>query len=334
MRGMRNMSKSPLPFPDSARPWEKTRVLVAGASGFVGSHLAARLVALGADVTALRSCRSSEPALESQTFRWVKADLLDFNAVEALIRSVSPEVVFHLAGVVNLERRADVAQACLTTNIFSTLHLLEAVKRLPDARLIFTSTTEVYGSNIPPFREDQLPQPPSPYAVSKLAAEGLCRLAWQVDGLRTVVVRMTSVYGPGQPPHRAVSSIIRAALTGEAIDLWHASQQRDWLYVVDAVEGLLAIAGCKQATGEVVNLGSKARVSQRQLVEAVGRLLGVDVPVRFHEEPRRRGEAPVWFTDSSRALAWCGWQPRYLLEEGLEKTIRWQQEQMSLSQVA
>ena len=324
----------PARFPEPTSAWHDQRVLVTGASGFIGARLTARLSALGARVTAVRSGRGKRQPDAGPATRWREVDLLDAAAVQALIIQEQPAVVFHLAGVVNLERTPEVARACLTVNVLGTHNLLDALRAHPVARLLYASTTEIYGNNTPPFREDQVPQPPSPYAVSKLAWEHLCRVAWQADGVAVVSVRRASVYGPGQAPHRATSSSIRAGLTGEWTDIWHAEQRRDWLYLEDAIEGLLVLARCDQAIGQMVNLGSTTLISQRELVELVGRLLGVEMPVHLHQQPRRAAEAPVWSTDGSRAREWCGWQPRYTFEQGLQETIRWHQAQLNLQQHA
>ncbi len=261
--------------------------------------------------------------------RWITADVTDFASVHRMVEETRPSVVFHLASVVNLERSPEVARACFAVNTLGTIHLLQALRQLQTLRVVYASTTEVYGDNPTPFQEGQLPNPPSPYAVSKLAAEHFCRLAWRVDGVPAVVARMTATYGPGQASHRLITSLIRAALTQQPLEVSHAGQQRDWLYVDDAVDGLLAVARCPLAVGEVVNLGSTILMSTRELGARIERLLDTAIPVTWHEAPQRAGEAEVWSTDASRARDWCGWTPRYSLDEGLRETIAWHQAHLS-----
>lgn len=316
-----------LPEPTSA--WHDLPVLVTGASGFIGARLAARLSTLGACVTAVRSGRWRHQLDAWPAHRWRDVNLLDAAAVQALIAQERPAVVFHLAGVVNLARTPEVARACLTVNILGTHNLLDVLREYPVTRLLYASTTEIYGDNTPPFREDQMPRPPSPYAVSKLAGEHLCQLAWRVDRLPAVIARLTATYGPGQAPHRLVASVIQAALSSEPCEVSHAAQERDWLYVEDAVDGLLALVQCERAVGEIVNFGSTIRISQRTLVKRIQALTNSSIEVRFHERPARIGESPVWATDASRARDWCGWTPRSSLDEGLRETIAWYQGQLS-----
>ena len=291
----------------SKREWANQRVLVTGAAGFLGSHLVRRLAAEGAQVTALD--RSS-------------ADLEDRTSLRRIIASAEPSVVFHLAGRVDLARTPEITEACIRENMLATANVLWALQGVPVRACIMTSTTEVYGSNPPPFHEEQPVDPPSPYAVSKVAAEHLCRMMGRAYDLPVVILRMCTVYGPGQARERLIPSTIQAIQSGLPLDVTAGEQRRDFLFVEDAMDGLLRAGTASAARGHTINLGREEAVRVREVIDTIRRIMRADTwQPRYGALPQRAGEAAMWSTNSGKAARLLGWRPHTSLEDGLRATI-------------
>lgn len=306
--------------------------LITGVAGFIGSHLAAELLAQGWLVTGVdaRSAATDPVAAQnlsglaaSARFRLVAADIAVAD-LEVLLEGV--QVVFHLAALPGVRRSwGDRFADYLACNVLATQRLLEACAAVEVPRLVFASSSSVYGQvGGAPSRETDLPRPASPYGVSKLAAERLC-LAYAnrpgaVPGV--VALRYFTVYGPRQRPDMAVTRIMRAALSGRAVPLYGTgAQRRDFTYVSDVVSATIAAATAPAGSGEVVNVGSGASVPLADVVDEVARLAGVPVPVlRRIAQP---GDVDATAADLARARDLLGYQPRVGLAEGLRRQWEW-----------
>jgi len=298
------------------------KALVTGGAGFIGSHLAESLIARGHVVDVLDNLSSGSVSnLPSNGATYVHGDLTDPASVRDVVVASKPDLVFHLAGVVNLERSFQVADACLRVNVLGTLNLLRALDERRPTAFLLASTTEVYGNGPLPFRETQAAEPPSPYAVSKLAAEQLALSLHRASGFPAVVARIATSYGPRQPRARLIPSLIDAFTHGEPPALSDPTLSRDFLYVDDVVAGLMAAAEHPASHGEVINFGDEATYTIGHIAETVRRLTGATVSPRYGERKPRPNEARVWASDNGKACRLLGWQPRVTLVEGLERTI-------------
>lgn len=306
--------------------------LVTGGGGFIGSHLAGRLVDHGAEVHVVSRSASRGPgALQPPASVYVHAvDLADVDRVRDVVKRVAPTHVFHLAGRVDLGRSLEAGQACVRENIAATLNLLEALRGSSVATLVYTSTTEVYGRNPQPFREDQPVDPPSAYAVSKIAGEHLCRIYAELKGYRLCILRLASGYGPGQRPERLVPATILSCLRGSPIRLHSPDHRRDFIYVADLVDGIVRAAAKPLAAFEVINLGSEVSVSVIEIAERILRIAGQTVPVEV-AGPARPNEARCWSTSADRARQLLDWTPRTSLDEGLAQTFQWYAEAATMA---
>ncbi len=200
--------------------------------------------------------------------------------------------------------------------------LLEACVGRPIERLVYSSSSSVYGDDVPlPMREDMLPQPLSPYGVTKLAAEQLCILYWQNFQVPTTSLRYFTVYGPRQRPDMGFHKFLRAALRDEPIPLYGDGEQtRDFTYVDDAVEANI-LAATRAAPGGVYNIGGGSRVTVNEVLAMIGRVSG-RAP-KIAPQATQKGDMRHTFADTTRAKADLGFAPRVGLEEGLTAEHQW-----------
>lgn len=307
-------------------PTTGLRVLVTGAAGFIGAHLLRCLVAEGHEVHA--AVRGASPPVPPGV-RVHALDLLDAPRTMAAVKAIGPAVVFHLAGRVDLERSGAVARACIDENLTAHVNLLEALREVPPQRLVYTSSAEVYGANPPPFREDQPVDPPSPYAVSKVAAEHFCRIYGRLAGFDVCVARLAPAYGPGQPSARFVPSMVMGCLRGEPIRVRHPHQRRDFVYVGDLADGILRAGTRPLGAFEIVNLGSEDTIALGDLARQILDIAGFpDVPVERGNEPRPN-ETSRWGTSAEKARRLLGWRPETALKTGLAATVTWYRERFA-----
>jgi len=311
---------------------------VTGVAGFIGSHLAERLIAAGSRVVGV-DCFSDyyEPGLKRANladllgragFRMVEADLNRAD-LAGLLEGV--DVVFHQAGQPGVRASWGRSfESYAQANILATQALLEAALGLPRPlqRFVYASSSSVYGDAPDlPASESTLPRPVSPYGVTKLAAEHLCVLYAKL-GVPTVSLRYFTVYGSRQRPDMAFNKFIRALLAGGEIGInGDGEQTRDFTYVADIVDANLAAAAAPSDTvhGRVYNLGGGSRVTVNHVVRLLERITGSSARLRYN--PEQPGEARHTFADCTAARSDLAFAPRFSLEDGLRAEAEWIAEQ-------
>lgn len=303
--------------------------LVTGVAGFIGSRLALRLLEEGYAVrgvdcfTDYYDCKLKERNISllqgNPNFTLLRENLC--LAPEKLLDGA--ELVFHQAAQPGVRSSWGRDFAVYTRlNILAAQELLEAARRAGPVRFIFASSSSVYGeAKSLPMHEEDLPQPISPYGVSKLAAEHLCRLYYHNFGVPTVSLRYFTVYGPGQRPDMAFHRFIRALLKEEALVVYgNGEQTRDFTYIDDIVEANLAAAQNEEATGGVFNIGGGSRVSINEVIRTLGEIGGKELRVEYRAA--QEGDPGHTYADTLRARAVLGFQPRYTLREGLALQLK------------
>lgn len=306
------------------------RALVTGAAGFIGSTLADRLLQQGADVVGIdcftdyypRSLkeRNLARARQSARFAFVDDDLLDVD-MASLLDGVTH--IYHLAAQAGVRRSwGRDFDVYVSNNISATQRLLEACAGRPLERIVYASTSSVYGDEASiPMREDQRLQPVSPYGVSKLAAEHLGYLYHVNHGLPFVALRYFTVYGPRQRPDMGFHRFLSATMNGRPlVRFGDGEQTRDFTYVADAVSAAVA-AGTAGVPGRVYNIGGGSRVTVNHVFEIIGGLVGQ--PVRIEQQPPQKGDMRDTYADTSRAAAELGFAPSITLEQGLAEEYAW-----------
>jgi UDP-glucose 4-epimerase len=303
------------------------RVLVTGASGFIGSHLAKRLVRDGAEVHALTSAVSSvlpTRLLDVRTDLTIHGgNLADRSAMDALVRRVRPEVVFHLGAYTHVGKSWDRVDECIQTNVQGTVNLLQALAGTDYERFVYTGTSEIYGDVEVPFREDATVNPISPYSVSKYAGERYCRMFHQGHGWPIVMLRPFNAYGPAQSPDRIIPEIIVRAARGQELKVTTGRQTREFNFVEDLVDGFVLAGTVPGIEGRVINLGGGEEIAIRDLATMILDRMGNPIEAQIGALPDRPTEIWRMFCDNTQAREVLGWQPAHDLARGLDKTIAW-----------
>lgn len=299
-------------------------MLITGGAGMVGANLAARLVADGAHVFVLVRPTTDTirlRAIEHQ-LEYLVADLTDASAMREAVRRAKPEVVFHLASTLWARSSRDTAAVHVQTNVMGTLHLLEALREAPNARLVFTGSSAAYGGGSR-LHEDRVLLPGTIYGAAKASASLLMRAYARAGGVQTVELRLFMPYGPWEDPVRLIPHTVLCALAGRDVAMTRGEQQRDLVYIDDVVDALLLAAIRPVPPGSVFNIGSGIGVSVRCVVERILHLMGNPVVPRIGAMPTRPDEIMELSADIMAARDGLGWEPRVSLDEGLRACIQW-----------
>jgi UDP-glucose 4-epimerase len=306
------------------------KAFVTGVAGFIGSTLAERLCADGADVVGLDCFTDFYPraikernlsGLRGQPrFRLIESTIQDADLASLVAGRTH---VFHLAAQAGVRKSWGRDFGVYTVNnIEATQVLLEACAKRPPQRLVYASSSSVYGDHVAlPIREDALPQPVSPYGVTKLSAEQLCYLYHVNHGVPTVSLRYFTVYGPRQRPDMGFHRFLRATLCGDPITVYGDGEQtRDFTFVDDAVTATIA-AATRGVAGRVYNIGGGSRVTINDVLDMIGRVSGRRPHTQ--SDAAQKGDMRHTWADTSLARADLGFAPTVTLEEGLTAEYQW-----------
>jgi len=302
------------------------KALVTGCAGFIGSNLVDKLLESGYEVIGI-DCytdyypksikeRNISEAVKKHNFKLIQEDILNM--------SEFPEVdyVFHLAAQAGVRASWGKSFDIYTkNNIEATQRILEFYKERSIKKLVYASSSSVYGDVQLPMREDSPLRPLSPYGVTKLAGENLCYLYWKNYDIPTISLRYFTVYGPRQRPDMAIHKFVNAILNKKAITIYDdGTQMRDFTYVSDVVSANIAAAE-KNIVGRVFNIGGSSEISVNMLIEKISHRVGMDAIVRYEE--KQKGDARFTRADVSSAKENLNWTPRVDLDKGRTKYIDW-----------
>jgi len=309
------------------------RALVTGCAGFIGSNLTEALLERGHDVVGVdcfndnyarpQKLDNLAGAMDHRGFQFVPIDLARGD-VHDLVSEV--DVTFHLAAEPGVRASwGGRFETYVRNNILATQELLEAAKDWPDKRFVFASSSSVYGqAERFPTPETVLPQPYSPYGVTKLAAEHLCQMYHGNHGVDAVILRYFSAYGPRQRPDMAFHAFCRAALNGGPVTVFgDGLQTRDFTFVEDVVRATLAAAEAPDVAGLVINVGGGAQVSVNEALHVIEELSGRKLDVRY--DARQSGDVRDTCADSTLARERLGLAPETDWHEGLRRQWEWMQ---------
>lgn len=309
----------------------KSRVLITGADGFIGSHLTELLVREGYQVKALSQYNSFNywGWLEDidclDKIEVLNGDVRDPHYCKHITKDV--DVIYHLAALIAIPYSYVAPDSYVDTNIKGTLNICQAALENGVKRVIHTSTSEVYGTaQYVPINEEHPLQPQSPYSASKIAADAMAMSFYNAFDLPVTVARPFNTYGPRQSARAVIPTIISQIASGmKQIKLGDVSPTRDFNYVEDTCRGFLALANCEAAVGQTVNIASNYEISVGDTLNVIRELMGSDVEFITDEQRLRPGKSEVFrlWGDNTRIRELTGFAPQHDIRAGLLKTIDW-----------
>jgi nucleoside-diphosphate-sugar epimerase len=295
------------------------RVVVTGATGFLGGHVLKQLRTSGATVVAVvdrnRGSRHDSPTQSVETLYFDRSDQL-----VVTVRSAKPDYVIHLHAVVTTERNAAAVAHTLEANLLPSLDLMVACDEMKVKRIILMGSGEEFGPVTGPFDEYTIADPPSPYGASKAAVTGYAKMFRSAFKLPVVVLRPSVVYGPCQAPRMLVPQVMHALHAGREIAVTEGRQTRDFIYVEDVARGILAALTAQKIDGGSFNLASGEIVTVRDCLSRIEAISGRAGLIRYGAIPYKTGEIFSYEPVAQRTYDALGWRPRVSLDDGLAKT--------------
>ncbi len=318
------------------------KVLVTGADGFIGSHLTETLVRKGCNVRAFVHYNSFNswgwldgcaPDVAGR-FEVFAGDIRDPHGVRKAVEGC--DVVMHLAALIAIPHSYDSPSTYVDTNIMGTLNVVQAAREYNVEKIVHTSTSEVYGTaQFVPITEEHPLRGQSPYSATKIGADQIAMSFRYAFDTPVATIRPFNTYGPRQSARAVIPTVITQIAAGNGkLKLGDLHPTRDFSYVLDTVEGFIAVAESEQSVGEVVNCGSSNEISIRDIVKLIAEIMGVAIEietdkVRFRPE---KSEVERLWCDNSKIERITGFKPQTTLREGLEKTIGWFSDPENLKQ--
>jgi UDP-glucose 4-epimerase len=308
------------------------KVLITGGAGFIGSHLCERCVSKGHAVVCLDnslngSLGNIRPLLNQEKFKLVNGDVRDINLMEKIVSSGINSIV-HLAAQIHVDRSIIEPKETYEANVLGTLNVLELARRYDIEKVIYASTSEVYGSaQYTPMDEKHPLDPMHPYGASKLAADRMCHAYIKTYGANICIVRLFNTFGPRQKDTGyggAISIFAKRVLSDRPPIIYgDGKQSRDYLYVDDAVNAYEMILDSKEHIGEPINFGTGKDVAILTIANRIIELFGKKGKIKPVHVAPRPGEVRKLVADNKKAKGLLGWQPKHRFDEGLKSFVDW-----------
>ena len=309
--------------------------MITGGAGFIGSHLAERLVSEGTwEITVVDDLNdfyspaikrnNLEPLLEDPTFKFVEADIRDVESMTAVFDATQFDCIVHLAARAGVRPSLKEPRLYAETNINGTLNLLELARDYEVKQFVFGSSSSVYGINekVPFAEDDPIRNPISPYASTKAAGELICHTYSHLFNIRTVCLRFFTVYGARQRPDLAIHKFTRLIAEGRPIQMFgDGKTRRDYTYIDDIIQGVRAAIDYDAAMHDVFNLGEAETTELRRLIELIEENMGTKAMI--DPQPMQPGDVPITYADISKSRRLLGYDPTTKIEEGIPKFVEW-----------
>jgi UDP-glucose 4-epimerase len=298
----------------TSKCFDDQKILITGASGFIGSHLCRRLLSEGAKVFAISRKRQTN---DSKGLYWFQADLTEYVSAQELVRMIDPDLVFHAAGITSGYRKLEAVLPTFHQNLMTTVNLLTALGETDCRRILLVGSMEE------PDHADQFAVPSSPYAVSKWAVSTYGRMFHGLFRLPVIILRTFMTYGPEQSDvEKLVPYVILSLLHGKVPELTSGRRLIDWIYIQDVVDAFIAAAQADNIEGCTVDIGTGELVTTRSLVEHLVQIINPEIKPYFGAIPDRPMEQER-LADIVKTYSLIKWKPSMSLEEGLNLTVEW-----------
>jgi UDP-glucose 4-epimerase len=301
------------------------RVILTGGSGFVGANLARRLVSDGHELHLFLRSEHSDWRLTdilNDTITY-EVDLRDSASINALVKKITPDWVFHLAAYGAYPNQTD-ERRMVQTNVFGTMNLVNACLQSGCETFINTGSSSEYGLKDHAPSEDETLQPNSAYAVTKAAATRFCRDTALAHSANVQTLRLYSAYGPFEDPSRLIPTLINRGMRGEFPPMANPQTARDFVYIDDVVDAyLLAASAEPREPGAVYNVGTGVQTTLREAAEVARRVFNISAEPVWKSMPARTWDTDIWIADNSKFAERFGWRPQFDFEQGFRATVEW-----------
>jgi UDP-glucuronate 4-epimerase len=314
-------------------------ILVTGGCGFIGSNLVDKLLHLGFKVICFDNFDDFYPkeiksqnissALNNNNYTLFEGDLNNQDDIDSCFKLGKIDVVVHLAAKAGVRPSIEDPLTCFNTNIFGTLNLLEGMRKNNIVKLVFASSSSVYGNNkVVPFSEsDSVDSPISPYAASKKSGELICYTYHQLYNFDVFCLRFFTVYGPRQRPDLAIHKFTNLILQDKAIPFYgDGLTARDYTYIEDILDGILA-AIYNLKGFDIFNLGESRTITLKKMIEVLENKL--DRKIIINSLPLQAGDVDITFANITKSNKILGYQPKWSFENGIEKFLKWKLENLN-----
>ena len=296
--------------------YDNKRVLITGGSGFIGRHLQKRLSDYGANISIIDKNPGS-----AESANIIQHDICDYENLKTAIKDVSPEIVFHLAAYIDRASEFDIVRKVIEVNLLGTLNLLESLKDSFCQSIVIAGTSEEYGNNPTPFKEDYREDPVSPYSFSKVCVSYLSKMLFNIYKLPIVILRPTLAYGPGQEETMFIPVLIKTLLRDESLMMTLGEQTRDFIYIDDLVNAYIKAGITQGHHGEIFNIGSGKAYKIKDVAYRIASFLKKDSLLIVGARDYRKAEIMSYYADISKAKSFLNWMPEINMDEGLKRTI-------------
>ena len=307
------------------------KVLITGSTGFIGANLVRRFLEIGAEVHILTRTTSNKWRIDNalKDVNEYYVDLLNYEKLESIILDIAPEIIFHTAIYGSYPFQKDIKKI-IESNFIGTVNLVNACKKVDFELLVNTGSSSEYGIKSGPMTEEDVLEPVNDYGVSKAAATLYCQAVARGEKIPVVTLRLFSPYGYYEEPIRLIPSIIISCLKGRNPEVSSPNSVRDYIFVEDVIDAYMQVIETSDIGGEIFNIGYGEQHSVGEVVNKIVELTGNNVWPEWGSVPKRANEPNVWQADVTKAKDILKWKPKYSLERGLAKTVKWFMENMIL----
>lgn len=311
------------------------KVLITGATGFVGANLVRMALKEGSDVYIITRRESNKWRIEDTLANIAEynadfnVDLLDYNGLKCIISRIKPEIIYHTATYGGRPNQKDSIRI-VQTNLIGTINLVNACKKFGFDLFVNTGSSSEYGIKEKTMQEEDLLKPVNDYGVSKSAATQYCQAIAENEDLPIVTLRLFSPYGSYEEPARLIASVILSCLRRNKPKISSPNFVRDFVYIKDVLDAYEKLSDIPQLSGEIINIGSGKQCTVGDVANKIIELSGCDIKLETGMPQGWPNEPKKWEADISKANDILGWKPKYDLERGLAETIRWFQRNINL----
>lgn len=296
----------------------KKRILITGGSGFIGKHLRKKL----SDYGAIISIIDKNPG-HVKSANVIQCDICNYENLKSAIQDITPEIVFHLAAYIDRTSEFNIIRKMIEVNLVGTLNLLELLKDFSSFQsIVIAGTSEEYGNNRAPFKEDCREDPVSPYSFSKVCISYLSKMLFNIYKLPISILRPTLAYGPGQEETMFIPALIKTLLRNERFMMTPGEQTRDFIYIDDLVDAYIKAGISEGHFGEIFNIGSGKAYKIKDVAYRIASFLNKESLLEVGAKDYRKAEIMSYYADISKAKSCLNWMPQIDIYEGLKRTVK------------